>query len=228
MRVDWNERIGGIKMIEIRDFLRVHGRHVSKSLVSQRLSVGEETAMIIVGKLLSEDFVAVEDEDRGERRYKITDKGCRLASTRAVKRIDRHEAVPILHRFHARIEAVNARRDLIFFIREVRLFGSFIDPLATDYGDLDVAIDFQDKSRFNGDLKGHCEARADLHGRFLYGWHAVKYCKEEVRKLVAARDRYISVSCMVTLERIKAPSEPFYIAPDKVDDLTTSEHASAT
>jgi len=226
MRVDWTEKIAGVEIIEIRDFFRFLGwMSFGVRLLGSRLAVTEQTSLIILEQLLARNLIALSPERSAhEISYSLTPTGRQLACARAVKRIDKAKASAILEKFHGRIESVNTDHDLIFYVQKVCLFGSYIDPLAHDYGDVDVAVDLRARAIFNSELVSRCEDRARLKGkRGLKRWDAVDYCTREVEQILAARSRYLSLHTMSKLEELKAPSQIFYLGP-----LETSVTASIT
>jgi predicted nucleotidyltransferase/DNA-binding MarR family transcriptional regulator len=215
MRVDWKQDIHGVRILTIRDLLRHLGsRHVSVRGVAERLAVSEEQARKIARELLERGWIEREPQERGNAAfYSVTAAGSALACTKAVPRIGRRKANQLLEAFVQRIDLVNSRDCLLHHVAEARLFGSYIDPLAEDLGDIDIAIRLVRRPVNGRDPVKYALKRADYLGkRTGSSSRATFYCANELRAVLVARSPYISLADMCDLEEIKAASMPLWPA----------------
>ncbi|MBY0560998.1 hypothetical protein [Hyphomicrobium sp.] len=219
MRVNWSDVIAGVTMLEIRDFLRyVNRTSFCHLLLVKHLNVTEGAAITIVEKLLGQGLIRVDPTVQllSEPAFALTPTGDQFAYTKAVARIGKPKADAILRKFRERIESVNSDRKLAFYVKRAFLFGSYIDPGMTDYGDLDIAIDLQSRIVWGAKFFDYCEERVEKAGKGnLRRAQAVRYCKREVERLLINRSHYISLADMSVIEPLKIRLEEFYVAHNK-------------
>src|SRR4029077_2729872 len=71
--------------------------------------------------------------------YQPTTKGNAISVARIVRRLNRAKADKLLGDFLRCVEEVNAHPDLLHWVTEVRVFGSYLTN-SDDLGDIDIAI----------------------------------------------------------------------------------------
>jgi len=76
---------------------------------------------------------------RGHVAYQPTSKGNAMRSARLVPRLNRTKADKLLANFLRSVEEVNAHPDLLHWVTEVRVFGSYLAN-SDDLGEIDLAI----------------------------------------------------------------------------------------
>ena len=109
--------------------------------------------------LLAEGYIERAPDDPvpndGAVRYRTTMKGQALLMTRLAPRIDRAKAEALLKGVLERVAAINADSELMHWVTEVRIFGSYLTE-SDDLGDLDLALSYQ--LRLTGDDKDFLDA----------------------------------------------------------------------
>jgi predicted nucleotidyltransferase len=209
MRVDWKQDIHGIRILTIRDLLRhVYNCRISVRGVAERLAVSEEQARKIARELLERGWIEREPQEGGDTAfYGVTAAGRALACAKAVPRIGRRKANQLLEAFVQRVDLVNSRDCLLHYVAEARLFGSYIDPLAEDLGDIDIAIRLLLRPVAGRDHAKYALKRADdLGKRTNRRFEATLYCANELRAVLVGRSPYISLHDMYDLEELKTAS----------------------
>jgi hypothetical protein len=112
------------------------------------------------------DVVSIHDH---KVNYKLTIKGEALRITRFIRRISRAEAEALLKSVLERVAAINADPEMLHFVTEVRVFGSYLTDSA-DLGDLDLAADYctrpvKPNPDQLGSFRAACVALAKKHGK---------------------------------------------------------------
>jgi predicted nucleotidyltransferase len=91
-----------------------------------------------------------------------------------------------------RVESVNARDELAYYVHEVRVFGSYIDKTKADLGDIDLVVDL----RWRNVPGRHAEyplRRAHELGKHLRTIvEQVTFGEREVELILKARNPYVS------------------------------------
>jgi hypothetical protein len=213
MRVDWKQEIHGLRILAIRDLLRhFSGRCLSVRAVAERLAVSEQPAQKLMRELLERGWIVGEPEEAGNKAlYRLTAAGMALACAKAVPRIGRRKANQLVEAFVQRIGLVNSCDCFVHYIAEACLFGSYIDPLAEDLGDIDIAVSLLLRPVNGRDHINYALKRAnDLGKRTHSSSRATFYCANELRAVLVGRSPYISLHDMCDLEEMKAASMPLF------------------
>ena len=125
MRLDKNASIGGQPVKRIRDLLRrMETAHWSDQAIADFFRLDAAQANALAGDLVSRGFLQVSERPDHRRFYELGPQGPRLASARLLKPITRAKAESIVAAFLQRVEAINARPELLERVCEVRVFGS--------------------------------------------------------------------------------------------------------
>ena len=99
-------------------------------------------ARALVEQLLKDGMIEVDarfSDCRGQVAYQLTSKGNAMRSARLVPNLNRAKADKLLADFLRSVEEVNARPDLLHWVTEVRVFGSYLTN-SDDLGEIDLAI----------------------------------------------------------------------------------------
>lgn len=223
MRLDWNETIGGQKLIKIRDMLRYIGHgHLSAESVAERFSISDEIAKSIVEDLRKKGWIEPSTGGAGlyygpdgAEFFVLTMLGNAVAGARKVKRITRERADRLVAEIRDRIERVNADEQLGYYVKEAWLFGSYLDEDAKDFGDIDLAIEFAIRPIIGRDIVNYSIERARLSEKArLNFFDQVGHCELEVRRYLKKRSPYISMHPLSDLKATKSAGRLLFKAPD--------------
>jgi predicted nucleotidyltransferase len=131
--------------------------------------------------------------------YRRTVKGNALAQAKLVPRINRKKANELLDGVLERVAQINAQHDLLHWVTELRVFGSYLSE-GDDLGDLDLAINMTPRA-INRDC---VEAGFELgrrHGkRFNNFLEKLYYPERLIKQIIKARSPYISIHEMSELD----------------------------
>jgi hypothetical protein len=146
----------------------------------------------------------------GGRFYGCGPQGPRLASARLLQPITRAKADAVIAAFLQRVQSINERPELLERVREVRVFGSYLEG-RDDLGDIDIAVKTERKGNFGKDWVRESVRRADESGRTFSSYiDRLFYGHTEVMRLLTAGSRYLSLHTMDDLEGIGAPSRVLF------------------
>jgi len=130
-------------------------------------------------------------ESDGRTVYRVTDKGRATGMKSLVPRMSRTAADALLEEVLARVVKINNDGELLHFVTEVRVFGSYLTD--SEYlGDLDVAIKLE-RRRIQGEWTNAARALADNRGRTLNFLERLTFPETEVRRRIKRRLPRISL-----------------------------------
>ena len=158
MHLTKNQQLFGYPALEIRR-LMLAGAEPSVDTTSGHLDSQEFSWMKQQRwwkKLLEEGFIAVRIEDL---RYELTTKGRALAMASA-KPIRRSTAERLVSDFLQRVEEVNNDANLLYWIDEVVVFGSFLTESEV-LGDVDLGLLYTPRIEGETDWRARCDARVE-------------------------------------------------------------------
>lgn len=209
MRIDKEERIAGRPIREVRDYLREVGEDfATQSGIARWFKISEQAAGELLRAMCARQWLELEEKFADRGYYRLTMPGRALAGARLVPRLSRAKADQLLGEFLKRVAEVNSRNELAYFVREVHIFGSYLNPKAADLGDLDLAIDLPFRALPGRDLYEYSMKRADESGRRFGTWiRRLEYAENEVRRILRARSPYISLHPLSDIEATKSPSK---------------------
>ena len=151
-------------------------------------------AKALVEALLADGIITRADAHPGDETvwYETTDKGQSLKLAGFTPRMNRAKAEALLNGVLERVEQINARDDLLHWVTEVRVFGSYLTD-TDDLGDLDVAVKLQ--HRPFPDKEAIRAARSKLAGnrQFRNILEALGFPEQFVLRLIKNRSPRISV-----------------------------------
>jgi predicted nucleotidyltransferase len=218
MRIDRNERIAGQPILRVRDCLRPYmgddNTMFGKNLIVERLKVSERKAGQILRELKARGLIESAQGKFGKfgkGYFILTMKGNAFAGAHALKPISRAKADKILADFMKRVAEVNSSDEITDYVHEVRVFGSFLNKKAKDLGDIDLAVDTRRREVPGRDVMEYMEERAVELGVENRSWMArLLYVELEARRLIKARNPYISLHPMSDIEATGSKSKVLY------------------
>lgn len=195
MKVDWAELVAGQPKLHVRNFLRRVGRdNFDQGDAAGWFKITDRKAAALLRELKSRGWIEPGVDFRGDPvlgAFKVSSAGLRLCATAAKARIPRGKADKIMKKFMERVREVNSRDELTHVVKQVRLFGSYLEG-AEEVGDIDLIVDLAWRHPERDVIKDAL-ARADASGRhFKSFFEQLEYSELEVRRLLRARNPYLS------------------------------------
>jgi predicted nucleotidyltransferase len=215
LRLDRNATIAGQPIRRVRDLLRrIAGAHWNNLEIAECLGIQIVEVNFVIGEMVERGLLEECDPWPGEATplYTCGPKGGppRLASARLLRPITRAKADSIIAALLQRVESVNARADLLERVREVRVFGSYLEE-RDDLGDVDVAVKTERKVLPGKKWVDESLRRADVSGRAFSSFlERITYGHTEIMRLLKAHNPYLSLHPMDDLENIGAPSRVIF------------------
>ncbi|MEW6641714.1 MAG: hypothetical protein AB1586_14515 [Pseudomonadota bacterium] len=146
----------------------------------------------LIEALLAHDLIREDDrESDGRIIYRVTGKGHATGMKTLVPRMTRAAAEALLQKTLERIAKINSDPELLHYITEVRVFGSYLTDI-DDLGDLDLAIKLQ-RRRVKGEWVKACHDLADKSGKRLSFFQRLTYPETEIRRRIKSRQPRISL-----------------------------------
>lgn len=153
MRVDWQQSLEGLSLLEIRNILRslyVSDAAFGVELIAARLpgparprTVAKATAQRLIDGLIASDLVRLADKPkRADDRYVLTDTGMSLRAASATRRFKRERADKAVARLLEVVAEINADPIYMHDVASVAVFGSYLTT-EPDLGDVDVAVELR-------------------------------------------------------------------------------------
>lgn len=218
MKVDKHITIGNIPIKGIRDFFIRYRTPAKFSLmtVEQYFKISNNSARDLCKELISHEFI--EDDKSGK--YVVTQKGNALAQTKFVKRMNKEKADLIFQKFIDRVVEVNSNNTFLYYVKQLFLFGSYLDRSSDDFGDLDIAFVLERKIKDSNDfmaaqqklVQDACE-----NGKvFSSIVEEVCYAETIVLKHLKSRSPYISLHRLSDVIELGAPYKQIYPFSDEI------------
>jgi hypothetical protein len=141
MKSDLTTYVGGRPLLFTRDFLK-RGQSFTVSSAARLLKEDDDKAVLTYLSALIDAGYLMRDAEAstsGEPVYSPTRLGISLRKTKNIKRIARPVAERHLAAMLSTIERVNDNPELLMWVEEVDVFGSFAEG-ADAVGDVDVAV----------------------------------------------------------------------------------------
>jgi hypothetical protein len=139
--------------------------------------------------------------DDGEVRYTTTMKGQALVIKRLAPRINRAKAEALLKGVLERVAAINADPELMHWVTEVRVFGSYLTD-SDDLGDLDLALSYELRPTGEESFTDAIKAFAAKHDKEHLSWEDRMWLPERmVKQRIKGRSPYISMHGIDELKR---------------------------
>ncbi|RAI45944.1 hypothetical protein [Rhodoplanes roseus] len=211
MRADKNESILGYRMPLIRDLLRRISGHVwTDERIARHFHTTLHKASRFADALVERGFIEeARDVPRATRGFVLTDLGHRFCAATFLKPITRTQADALLADLLVRIEAINARDELVFRIAEVHVFGSYFRG-APEVGDVDLAARLTPRRPgLSWRQESLDRARDSGHVSLTYK-RMLTFGANEIFKLMRGRTRYLHVTLWEAFQVLDQPSRRIY------------------
>ena len=223
MKFDWNApAIPDFNYRQVREMLRTLVRCGDFILVENAaywLKLSEATTAKRLRALVKAGFLEKKKPGRSPARYTPTRLGTSLIAAKLLKRISRAKADELVGQLLARVREINANDELVYFIEEVQVFGSYLSD-TDDLGDVDIAVkqryrsgnhgpNWVEASHARAEKVGDKRSCSDF-GRSLY------FGEIEVKSLLRRVSPQISVTDTDTVQRIGAENRAIFRAADEL------------
>ena len=147
-------------------------------------------------------------------KYEVTVKGNALAQVKFVKRMNKAKADKIFNEFMKRVAEINEDEKYIYQVSKLYLFGSYLNPVADDYGDIDIAYELEHKISDDhsfSEAKQRIIDNAKAYGKvFSSIVEEVCYTSNLVLRYLKNRSPYISLHRMEDIKTLSAPYKQIY------------------
>jgi hypothetical protein len=211
VKLDRNEAILGFSIKQVRDF-------VNEAFYDDSVSVSqiERCAKKYFG-LYNEDIIDrlrkrgwfKKNTKKGKSTYDMTQLGKQARIAKLIARFPRAVGDKIVADLLLRVADVNGRHtELCWHVKELRLFGSMLDPSAAMLGDVDVAFALGSNEPPRGMKRSdwHME-RYRASGRSSGGiFEQLGYAEREVMLILKNKNAKLSLHTMDDLDAMDTPS----------------------
>lgn len=195
MNIDSKTRLGGVPIVEVRDFLRGTAEHGFR-LGALQQQFGRDAAGQLMGVLLADGYVTATEED-GASLYTNTLKGGQLARATAARPVARAKAERALSEFLERCEQVRRDPAFLFTVRRAILFGSMLTGKAA-VSDIDIAIELgpkeNDRERHAALMREQSREAERAGRRFSNLVEKLFWGQTRVRQFLKGRSRIIQLT----------------------------------
>lgn len=212
MKIDKKTLICGIPIIKIREFMRRFRTPESFSLqpITEYFELTKPSGTSLLNELLNLGYAEYVTTDK----YEVTVKGNALAQVKFIKRINKVKADKIFNEFMKRVSEINEDESFIYRVSKLCLFGSYLNPEAEDYGDIDIAYELEhkisDDKRFS-EASQKIIANAKADGKvFSSILDEICYPEDLVLRYLKNRSPYISLHRIKDIETLSAPHKQIY------------------
>jgi hypothetical protein len=172
------------------------------------------TDTAVMGKSASKDENMNGDVNGGGRvrqRFVITDEGIRLTTKKVIRRVPRGKAESLLNGLLIRATDINGRSDLTHYVKEIRVFGSYLGD-SSDVGDLDIAANIVLRGGVSGGaLIAYAKASGKCFRNFV---EELTYGYTQVRRILKNRSPIISLHDISDLDALECDSMTVFSAND--------------
>lgn len=206
MRITRKDKILNTPTLIVRNFLRKHkdSRDFTFRQFHESMVRYLDDTPLLLATIIDEGYI----EDNGKGCYEVTQKGRSLCLAKCHKPLNKDAADRIFSEFMARVHAVNSDDNYLYRVKTVLLFGSYIDPQAVDFGDIDIVVELERRFDYevfkNKDDEMVREAQANGK-EFRSIVEELAYTHDIVIKALKNRNRYISMHRMYDIEGLKCP-----------------------
>jgi hypothetical protein len=153
----------------------------------------------------------IDDRERVGQRFVITDEGIRLTTKKVIRRVLRGKAESLLNGVVIRATDINERSDLTHYVKELRVFGSYLGD-SSDLGDVDIAASIILRGGVSG---GALIAYAKASGKYFRNFvEELTYGYTQVRRILKNRSPIISLHDISDLEALECDSTTVFSADD--------------
>lgn len=205
MQVGKNDKLAGVRLIKVRDFLRQHDESFSGEALAEFFKVNGDRKQEIEQGLLGAGYS--EHHQSEKSRYLVTSLGRQLCNAKFVSRISREQAEILVRSFLDRVASINERDELTHRVTGVRVFGSYVGERA-DLGDVDLAVAIEPRR------ETHVEEsieRAQQSGKSIRNFlDRITFGPTEVKKILKDGSPYLSIHDFEEVEKLGTPYEVIF------------------
>lgn len=205
MQVGKNDKLAGVRLIKVRDFLRQHDESFSGEAVAEFFKVVGDRKQEIEQGLLGAGYSEPHQSEKS--RYLVTSLGRQLCNAKFVSRISREQAEILVRSFLGRVASINEREELTHRVTGVRVFGSYVGDKA-DLGDVDLAVAIEPRR------ETHVEEsieRAQQSGKSIRNFlDRITFGPTEVQKILKDGSPYLSIHGFDEVEKLGTPYEVLF------------------
>lgn len=195
MRLDTNELIAGVPILEVRRLLRRFNAGIGQLEVEGLLGLDGKAALALLDEL-SRLGLLKRAKAEGDRHWVPTVQGNALAGAKALAPMTRKTADALLQKLLARVLEVNARADFLYTVTRVDVFGSYLSE-RPHLNDLDLAIELRARLEDEDEHFDACQRQSDEAYRAGRRFHTIadslSWPEEKVRLFLQARSARISL-----------------------------------
>jgi predicted nucleotidyltransferase len=195
MRIDKADTVCGLTASDARDVMRLFGSPKPQHMLQQWTTDVEALARALEAEGLFEIRLVSGD---GETWWETTVRGNALAQASFRKPISRQTAERHLKAVLERVEEYNTDPTHIYEIVRMIVFGSYLEPRASQLGDLDLSIITRVRAESDpalGDLSERALAYAEASGRqFGSFFDRLNWAEKELVQFLRHRVAAISIS----------------------------------
>jgi hypothetical protein len=200
MRISRDDRICGLPAEAARTLMRQFRRSRPETDISVLIDADPRSGAEIAREFAAEGYLQLNADDvDGERWWETTTAGNALAQASFGRPITRATAARHLTAVLDRAEAFNADASRLVAIREILVFGSYLDPYADTLGDLDLAVSFVSRLPADAIRDEHTEqllAYARASGRrFASFVDRLFWPQQEALLILRNRSAAINITC---------------------------------
>jgi len=191
MNIGTKEELAGVRLMDIRDFLReywVKG-DFSTSDIMDHFNVDEENSCKIIEDLIEDGWVIQAEDDL----FVPSDNAIYLIQDKATKLVTREKAERCFNAFIKRVEEINSNPYYLLYVKEIISFGSF-PSYATMVDSLDLAIKYDYKDVGQGlDILDVLVKRSNASGvQFSTIYDKLDFAYQEVRLFLKNRSSLLN------------------------------------
>lgn len=212
MKIDKCSTICDISIKAIRNFFIRYRtpENFSLSTIQQYFKITDSSAKYLCNEMIRQGFIKKDKSDK----YIVTKKGNALAQVKFVKRLNKEKADMLFRKFIDRVEEVNADSTFLYRVKQLFLFGSYLDCSSNDFGDIDIAFVLERKIKDHEDFMDAQQkliSDACENGK-IFSSIVEKVCYAEtlVIKYLKNRNPYISLHRLSDVIELGAPYKQIY------------------
>lgn len=193
MRIQKRETIAQISILKLRDYLKKFtSKTISISHLAAHFQLNPLELQSLMKELLKRQLII---QEKGK--YQLTLKGRALCIARCVPPLSRAKADRIFHAFMQRVEEINRNDFYLYRVSKLFLFGSYLNPDNSDFGDIDIAFELEQKIKDVKEFLWQNEQlveKAKQQGHpFPSLWSEISYSHRLVLGKLKNRSPYISL-----------------------------------
>jgi hypothetical protein len=191
MNIERKGELAGVRMMDIRDFLRKcwFKGDFSTSDIIDHFNADEENSSKLIENLIEDGWVIQTEDDL----FVPSDNAIYLIQNKSTKLVPREKAERCFNAFIKRVEEVNSNPYYLLYVKEVISFGSF-PSFASMVDSLDLAIEYDYKDVGRGlDILDVLVKRSNASGiQFSTIYDKLDFAYQEVRSFLKNRSSLLN------------------------------------